>query len=70
MSTHQFHSSSSPLLARWLLSASLREAERADVLGDVEETFGSLAEQFGEREARRWYWSQVVRSGILPYSRF
>ena len=51
-----------PRLAAWLFRQCLHEVDVDQVLGDLDETFGYLAEGYSPREARRWYWSQVLRS--------
>lgn len=57
-----------PLLARWLARQGLHPIDADIVLGDLEETYAHLADAYSPREARRWYWSQVLRSvfGFLP----
>jgi len=34
------------------------------LLGDLEHTFHIVAERFGEKVARRWYWYETMRSAI------
>ncbi len=51
-----------PWVAAWLARLCLHEVDADVVLGDLEETYVGLHERYGRRAARRWYWSQVVRS--------
>lgn len=51
-----------PRLARMLLRACLHPVDADVVLGDLHETYAQLASRYGRREARQWYWRQVVRS--------
>jgi putative ABC transport system permease protein len=53
------------MLAESLLSLSLPNHYREQQLGDLREAFLSLLEQAGRSEARRWYWSQVLKS-VVP----
>lgn len=63
-----------PRLALWLLRRITHAAHVDYVLGDLQETFDELNERYGRREARRWYWSQALRSiprfleGLLYWS--
>ncbi|UCG84776.1 MAG: ABC transporter permease, partial [Gemmatimonadota bacterium] len=54
-----------PRLAESLLSLSLPNRYREQQLGDLREAFLSLQEHAGRSEARRWYWSQVLKS-VVP----
>ena len=45
-------------LVRW----SLAPWERKTVLGDLQEEFEELSHTQGAERARRWYWSQAIRS--------
>jgi len=54
-----------PRLAESLLSLSLPNRYREQQLGDLREAFLSLQELAGRSEARRWYWSQVLKS-VVP----
>jgi hypothetical protein len=51
-----------PALATALLALSAARAHRVHLLGDLEEEFRALARTRGEGAARRWYWSQTLRS--------
>jgi putative ABC transport system permease protein len=51
-----------PRLAEWIASRTVPARERACVLGDLHEDFETLARSRTPRAARRWYWSQVIRS--------
>jgi hypothetical protein len=55
-----------PRLAEWIASRTVPRRERACVLGDLQEDFETIAQSESPRAARRWYWSQVIRS--LPRS--
>ena len=59
------HGSSPPVMARWLLSWTTSPRYREGVLGDLEEAFSLKARSDGVATARRWYWSQALRS-IAP----
>jgi putative ABC transport system permease protein len=51
-----------PRFARWIVASSVREPEREILLGDLEERFAELETSRGRRAARRYYWSQALRS--------
>jgi len=51
-----------PHLAAWLARLCLHEVDGDVVLGDLEETYVALHRRYGPAAARRWYWSQVLRS--------
>jgi len=51
-----------PRLAYWVLFATLPRRYRDNQLGDLVEEFRTLVKVRGEREARRWYWSQTLAS--------
>jgi putative ABC transport system permease protein len=51
-----------PRLPRALLLICLREPLRESLIGDLDEAFASRAAAEGARRARRWYWSQALRS--------
>ncbi len=51
-----------PRVARFLLRLSLHEVDADSVLDDLEEIFVQLCETENPTAAKRWYWSQVVRS--------
>jgi predicted permease len=53
-----------PHLARWLVSAAAPADVAQHVLDDLEEEFVGRAAARGPRAARRWYWSQAVRSTV------
>jgi predicted permease len=57
-----------PRLAEWIASKTTPRRERAWVLGDLQEDFTAMAGSATPRAARRWYWSQVIRS--LPRNLF
>ncbi|HEX5215307.1 MAG TPA: ADOP family duplicated permease [Vicinamibacterales bacterium] len=54
-----------PRLAELVVAWSLRAEERAAVLGDLQEEFSTLLAADGRSAARRWYWTQAIRS-FLP----
>jgi putative ABC transport system permease protein len=54
-----------PRLASWIASASLAEAERDAVLGDLQEEFDAIAAREDVAAARRWYWKQTLVS-LVP----
>ena len=56
---------SPPRLARWMVAALVREPLREYLLGDLDEQFATQVCDVGPRRARRWYWSQSMRS-IVP----
>lgn len=39
--------------------------DRDHVIGDLDETYLKLADKFDERYARRWYWTQAIRTMTL-----
>lgn len=51
-----------PTVARWLLTVLVREPVREYLLGDLDEQFADVVRGAGARRARRWYWSQAIRS--------
>ncbi len=51
-----------PKWGLWILKVLLKEEKRDGVLGDLEELFQSVASEYGETRAKRWYWIQVLRS--------
>lgn len=53
-----------PRLAEWLLGWLLPDAGWQTPAGDFEEFYNEVAEHYGERRARRWYWLQVGK--LLP----
>lgn len=57
-----------PPLAQWLAGLGLHPIDADIVLGDLDETYAHLCTTYSVREARRWYWSQVLRSvlGFVP----
>jgi len=48
-----------PASAEYVLHFMLRQADRAAVLGDLEEQFRDLQQRYGDRKARVWYYAQV-----------
>jgi putative ABC transport system permease protein len=56
------HDFTPPRLARWMVTALVREPMREILLGDLDEQFFETARDQGPRRARRWYWSQSLRS--------
>ena len=53
-------------MAEWLAESLVSDdALRAAVLGDLAEDFAFKVESGSVRSARRWYWSQVLRS-VIP----
>lgn len=48
--------------ARFILRLTLHQVDEDAVLGDLEETFHEVRTRYGISSARRWYWSQVLRS--------
>ncbi len=62
-SPQQAEQNSPPAAARYLLRLFLRRDEREFILGDLEEEYRTdVLPRLGPRAARRWYWSQVLRS--------
>ena len=56
-------SATPPPLARSLVRlCTAPDADRESILGDLEEEFATVLIQCGPAVARRWYWSQVLRS--------
>ncbi len=53
---------SPPRIARWMVAALVREPTREFLLGDLDEQFQDTVRDCGSRRARRWYWSQTLRS--------
>lgn len=51
-----------PRNAKFALLLFLSKEDREVQLGDLEETYYKIAEEFGSRRANFWYRSQVVRS--------
>lgn len=51
-----------PRNAKFTLLLFLSKEDREVQLGDLEETYHKIAEEFGSRRANFWYRSQVVRS--------
>jgi len=58
-----------PCLAAWLTRLCLHEVDAEAVLGDLDETYAALYRRYGQRAARRWYWSQTLRSAFPLLSR-
>lgn len=54
-----------PRLARRLVAAAARAADRAFVVGDLDDEFARQVEERGARGARRWYRRQVLTS-VVP----
>jgi putative ABC transport system permease protein len=52
-------------VAVWLVTLSTVEPDRQAVLGDLFEEFVALEQQFGAKQARRWFWRQTLGS-LLP----
>jgi len=51
-----------PVLAQWLLKASLNDLDHQQLCGDYEEAFQSMVPKDGYSKASRWYWRQVIKS--------
>lgn len=51
-----------PINARFLLTCILPRESREAVLGDLEEDYQDVAEEFGEKRANIFYWCQVAKS--------
>ncbi len=51
-----------PVAARILVQRLAPPDRREAVVGDLDEEFEERAAEDGVPEARRWYWSQVLRS--------
>ncbi len=51
-----------PLIARWLLSASIHPADRDEALGDLAEMHTHFVNVYGSRRANAWYWIQTLKS--------
>jgi putative ABC transport system permease protein len=49
-------------LAVWILSKITRCEERSSIVSDFSEIYEELAAEEGTQKARRWYWTQVLRS--------
>ena len=58
-----------PRVAAWLVTLSTVETDRQAVLGDLFEEFAVLEQQFGTRQARRWFWRQTLHSLVPGLSR-
>jgi putative ABC transport system permease protein len=54
--------SAPPPAAAWILSRLARKEDRPSILNDFSEIHEELAATRGPGRARRWYWSQVLRS--------
>jgi len=52
----------SPLIARFVMWLVLPPSEREFFLGDLEEGFQRLAVSRGLKQARCWYWKQLLRA--------
>ncbi len=57
-----------PALARRLIALAAPRAERAFVMGDMEEEFAARLRSAGAAPARRWYWRQTIAS-LVPLAR-
>ena len=55
-----------PAFAAWILGRISRHEDRLSILSDFSEIFEELVVKEGHFRARRWYWTQVIRS-ILPF---
>ena len=55
-----------PAAAAWLLSKVAHKEDRSSILNDFSEIHEELVAALGPARARRWYWSQVLRS-IPPF---
>jgi putative ABC transport system permease protein len=55
-----------PAFAAWILGRISRHEDRLSILSDFSEMFDELVVEEGYFRARRWYWTQVVRS-IPPF---
>lgn len=51
-----------PKLAGWILEKLSLWQNRSSSIGDVEELYGELADDFGKKSADRWYWKQTINS--------
>ncbi len=51
-----------PKIARSLLSKFLNDYSKVPLLGDLEEEYRFIAEESGLKQARSWYWRQVIQS--------
>jgi putative ABC transport system permease protein len=51
-----------PFLARWILIRITRAKERETVSNDFAEIYAQIKKERGTRQARRWYWAQVLKS--------
>jgi putative ABC transport system permease protein len=51
-----------PALAAWILSKINSREDRLSILSDFSEIYEELAAEEGPYKARRWYWTQVLRS--------
>lgn len=55
-------SAAPPRFARWLVERTTIDADRAAVIGDLDEEFHALVSSDGARAARRWYRRQAMHS--------
>ena len=63
VSFHQAQTVSVPKLGEFLLYLFLSKEQRESLPGDLEEEFITvIVPKFGLRQAKLWYWSQVLRS--------
>jgi len=53
---------SPPALASWILSKMNSREDRLSILSDFTEIYEELAIEEGSFKARKWYWTQVLRS--------
>jgi putative ABC transport system permease protein len=51
-----------PKIAQFLLARFLNDYSAVPLLGDLEEEYRSVADEFGVKRARLWYWQQVIKS--------
>ncbi len=51
-----------PDIATWILTKITRGDDRLSILSDFSEIYEELADEKGNFKARKWYWTQVLRS--------
>jgi predicted permease len=57
-----------PRLAAWLVTMTTVQSDRQAVLGDLQEEFAAIDDEFGPSRARRWFWRQTL-SSLIPGAR-
>ena len=49
-------------IASWLLRKFLLSSREQNTLGDIEELYSELKNEYGYKYANKWYWRQVIKS--------